>query len=356
MSLTLDHLGTITGSLNEGGWRAEGNIYNDADRLQWYQEAESWYWLYRGGAWEATPRLGFRGHLLPEDWEKTVQSSVAPWRGFTAQEILKHGRIQGIFFAEASSPANQHQLTVGESLASGVIKHILGQAGEYGHWNGVYEENGTVIWPEGITRLNVETTNSVAPGVWDMKEGNFWARLQEVATADTHLLYVSKDNIINYIQHPMFGATLPSAVMDITSSHLLEPLRITPRNTEAVGKVRVFGNTPGGLQISGSYPTDATAGPVITQSGVLATSATKLTGIATRKYLYANRSHTVIATLPGAMGLLFDIMDRVTITYSSAADGISWSAKAFWVEEIKVTLQDFFNGVSVLRLEAENTA
>lgn len=345
---TLDAIGEIRTSLQEGGWRATGNIFNDADRLEWYQAAESWFYLHRGGAWEPSARLGFRGHLLPNQWEKTIQDSVAPWQAFTAQEFLKRLDLQGIFFAEAASPANQHQLNVGDTYGH-IVEHLLGKTGQFGHWNGVFP-----VWPEGIARLNIDKTNSAAPGAYDLKAGNFWSRLQEIAKIEFFLLWVSKDNIINYQKNGMFQTPLPDPVMDITSAHLMEPLQITPRNTEQIGQVILHGMTPGGLQIKGAFPTDPTAGPPIDESGFLATSNAQMATVAERKYKYANRDVTVSAKLAGGMGLLFEVMDRVSITYSSPADGVSWSAKKFWIEEISVPRDAAFNATTTMRLEAEN--
>jgi hypothetical protein len=346
---TLDAIGEIRASVQEGGWRATGNIFNDADRLEWYRAVESWYYLHRGGAWEPSPRLGFRGHLLPDQWEKTIQDSVAPWQAFTAQEFLKRLDLQGIFFAEAASPANEHQLNVGDTYGD-IVEHLLGKSGQFGHWNGVID-----IWPEGITRLNIDKANSAAPGAYDLKGGNFWSRLQEIAKIEFYLIWVSKDNIINYQKNGMFQTPLPDVTMDITSAHLMEPLQITPRNTEQVGQVILHGMTPGGEQIKGKYPDDPTAGPPVVEGGFLATSNAQMDTIAERKYKFANRDVTVSAKMPGAMGLLFEVMDRVSITYSSAVDGISWSAKKFWIEDIGVSLDmSSFGGSTSMRLEAEN--
>jgi hypothetical protein len=346
---TLDAIGEIRASVQEGGWRATGNIFNDADRLEWYQAVESWYYLHRGDAWEASPRLGFRGHLLPDQWDKTIQDSVAPWQAFTAQEFLKRLDLQGIFFKEAAVPANEHQLNVGDTYAD-IIEHLLGKTGQFGHWNGVID-----IWPEGITRLNIDPLgNSAAPGSHDLKAGNFWSRLQEIAKIEFYLVWVSKDNIINYQERGMFATTLPDAVMDFTSAHFLAPLKITPRNTEQIGQMILHGMTPGGEQIKGTYPTEPTAGPPIDRSGFVATSNSRMAAVAEQMYKYENRDVTVVAEMPGAMGLLFEIDDRVSITYSSAADGISWSAKKFWIEEIRVEIGAAFNATTTMRLEAEN--
>jgi hypothetical protein len=346
--MTIDAIGQISASLQEGGWKASGDIFNDADRLTWYQQVESWFTLYRGGAWEASPRLGFRGHVLPGAWEKTFQSSTAPYRAFTAQEFLKRMELQGIFFAEAAVPANEHQLAVGDTYGD-IVEHILGKSGQFGHWNGVIG-----IWPEGFCRLNIDTANSAAPGVYEVKAGNMWSRLQEIAKIEQYRLWVDKFNVINYQKDGMFATPLPDVTIDLTSAHLLEPLRITPRNTEQVGQVILWGSTPGGEQISGLYPTDPTAGPPVTEGGFMATSNADMATVAERKYKYANRDVSVTASLPGAIGLLLEIQDRLSITYTSSVDGVSWSAKKFWVEGITVRLTDMFNAVTTLRLEAEN--
>jgi hypothetical protein len=342
----LDNIGTIEGSIQEGGWRASGNIFGDADRLDWYREVESYFYLYAGGAWEGTPRLGFRGHLLPEPWQKSFQSSAAPWGAFTAQEFMKRGRLQGIFFKEEASPANDHQIT--NMSYADILQHIMGVTAEFGHCNLV---NG--VWPEGFLDLNIDLANSVEPASHEIREGNFFSRLQEMAAIELYLLFVDKTNQMNYIPHPMFG-TLPTAVLDLDSALLLEPLRITSRNPEAIGQVKLQGSTPAGLPISGQYPADPAAGPVIFRKGFKATADTLMDTVAERMYKYENRDVSVEATLPGAIGLLLELMDRISITYSSTDDGVSWTAKKFWIEGISVTLHDFFNATTKLRLEAEN--
>lgn len=343
---TLDHLGTIEGTIQDGGWRAEGDIFGDADRLAWYQAVESWLWLYAGDAWEAAPRLAFRGHLIPDTWSKDFQTSIAPWQAFTAQEFMKRGRVQGIFFKSEASPANDHQIT--NMTYAHIVQHILGVANEYGHCNLV---DG--VWPEGFLDLDIDTTNSVAVAEHEVKEGNYWSRLQEIANIEDYLLYVDKTNTLHYVPHPMFG-TLPTVVLDLDNALLLEPLRITPRNTETVGLIKVQGSTPAGLQINGQYPTDPTAGPTRTVTGYKATADTEIATVAERIYKYENRDVSVQATLPGAIGLLLELMDRVSITYSSAVDGVSWSAKKFWVEGIRILIQRDFMATTTLTLEAEN--
>jgi len=344
--MTLDHIGVIEGSLREGGWTASGNIFSDADRLDWYKAVTSSFRLYTGGAWEPDLRVAFNGHLLPDRWRKTAQSSVAPWQAFTCQEFMKRGRIQGIFFKADASPGNDHQIT--NMTLANIVNHLLGIEGEFGHCNLVRD-----VWPEGIAEVDIDTTNSLPLDSYSLKEGNFWQRLQEIAGLDGYLLYVSKDNTIHYVPHPMFG-TLPSVTMDFTSAHIIEPLGITPRNTETVGLVKAHATDASGAQYDGVYPAAPTAGPIKALSGIKTTSGGDLDAVAERHYKTENRAYTVEMTCPGAIGLLFEILDRISITYTSSADGITWSAQKFWIENIMVALTSAEEITTTFTLEAEN--
>jgi hypothetical protein len=345
---SIDVLGRIEASVEDGGWQASGAVFGDADRLDFYQQIEVWFDLYTSSGWENQPRAAFNGHLLPDPWEKIFQSSEAPFSAFTAQEFLKRGEIQGIFFKSEASPANDHQIT--NMTLADIVEHCLGKTGEYGHCNLVED-----VWPEGIITLNIDSTNSsAAVDEYEVKQGNFWRRLQEIAEIDFYLLYVDKSNQLNYIPHPMFGATLPDPVLTITSSLLLEPLTVERLNTEQIGQVKIQGITPRGLQITGKYPTDPDPGPIITRLGYLATADTLMATIAERVFKFENRGHRVTAVLPGAIGLMLDLLDRVAIIYSSAADGISWTSKYFWIHQIKVEAMTDFTAKTILILEAEN--
>lgn len=343
----LQTIGTIRGSIQEGGWQAEGDIFGDADALDWYYPVKSWLRVFANG-WESTPRLAFNGHLVPKAWTKTVQTSEAPWSAFTAQQFLKNGRVQGIFFQNATVPANDHQIT--DMTYADIIEHILGVSGQWGHCNLVQG-----VWPEGFVELDIDKTNSVLAGEHEVKEGVMWSRLNEIAKIENYLLFVDLQNVLHYIPHPMYLATLPTPVFDLQSDWLLNPLKITPRNTESVGQVILQGTTPQGQQINSRYPTNPTAGPSIVKSGYKAAGSTGMDTVAERQYLYSNRDVSVNATIPGAVGCMIDLMDRVSITYSSLADGVDWSAKKFWVEGVGVRVLENMTAVTELKLEAENS-
>lgn len=343
---SVEVIGRIEADADQGGWKASGAVIGDADRLKFYQSIKIWYDLYLSSGWQGRPYLAFEGHLLPDTFDKTFQSSDAPWAAFTAQGFLKQGKIQGIYFRDVASPANQHQMTT--LTYAHIVEHLVGKIGEYGHCN---LRRG--VWPEGIIGLNVNKTSSTEVAEYEIKEGNFWDRLREMAEIDFYWLYVDKTNTLNFVPHPMFG-TLPTPTLTLTSGLLLEPLRITRRNAEHVGQIKLEGQTPAGLQIRGKYPAAPTAGPVVVKNGYLGTSNSLMNAIAQRIYRFENRSHTVEAKLPGAVGLLLELLDRVAITYNSAADGISWSSKKFWVHKIVVEPLKNFGAQTILTLEAEN--
>lgn len=342
----LQTIGTISGSIQDGGWKASGNIFGDADALDWYLPVKAWIRLYAAG-WEGTPRLAFSGHLVPKEWTKNFQTSQAPWEAATAHQFLKSGRVQGIFFREAAVPANDHQIT--NMTYADIVEHILGVAGQYGHCNLVQG-----VWPEGFLQLNIDKTNSVLAGEHEVKEGPMLTRLREIAKIENYLLFVDQKNVLHYIPHPMFG-TLPDPVLELDDSWLAEGLKITHRNTETYGQVILQGTTPQGAQISGKYPSSPTAGPTIQRSGFKGASSTGMNTVAERTYLYENRDVSVRATIHGAVGCMMDLMDRVSLTYSSAEDGVDWTEKKFWVEGISVRLMENFTATTELRLEAENS-
>ena len=359
---SVDVIGRIEGSIQNGGWKAEGTVLGDADRLRFYQQIGVWFDAYLGNGWENLPRHAFRGHLYPDNWTKTFQSSNAPFTASTAQEFLKRdtSEIQGIFYKHvASSPGNRHQI-INMSYAK-IIYEMFGghsnlmyptEAATYDGqlWSGAFD---TVTWIEGFVTLDIDLANSSAVDNYTIKNGNIWQRMQDIANIDFYLIYLDKFNKLHYVPHPMFQATLPTAVFTITSAHLLAPLEFARRNTEAVGQVKLFGATPQGLQISGKYPADPTAGPTISKSDYLATSSALMTTIATRMYKFENRDYTVTAKLPGAVGLLLDLLDRVAITYTSSGDGITWSGKKFWINKIIVDVMSDFNAMTTLVMDAE---
>jgi hypothetical protein len=66
---------------------------------------------------------------------------------------------------------------------------------------------------------------------------------------------------------------------------------------------------------------------------------------------------TVRLELAGFTGLLFDLLDRVAVTYAGTSrNGVhfSWSAKKFWIHDITVNIDESGSARTLLTLEAEN--
>lgn len=349
----------ISADIDSGGWEATGEVINDADAIDFEQEVRSWYTVYAGG-WEATTRSGFSGHLSPDPWVKTFQTSKAPWKAYTAHEMMKNGNLQGIFFKNDATPENRHQV-IDLSFAKIVYEIVSG------HSNLVIASDGTAhdadLWgtafttpthEDGFMALNLDFDNSAAIDSYEVKDGSFWTRLKEIANKEFYTIYTDKTNTLNYIPHPMFG-TLPDVVFTLTNEWLLEPLTIERRNTEDLGQMILSGSTPSGEQITGTYPTDPNPGPIQRRGGYVCDSGSALTNIAQRAYLFETRGYTVTAEIANGVGLMVELLDRVAITYASSADGISWTDEAFYIHKIEVDVMDNFQAKTRLILEQENT-
>lgn len=357
--MSADVIAQIRGSVQNGGWSMTGSVINDADALAFDKEVSARYELYANSRWSSFV-TAFDGHLSPNPWSRTFQRSVAPFEAYTAQMMLKEGKVQGVFYKNvASSPANRHQIIT--MTYAKIFYEVFGghcnlmhssEAANYDSslWSGSYT---TPTWPEGFVKLNIDTTNSSSADEYDMKEGNMWSRLTELADADNYYVFFKKTNELNFIRHPMFGS-LPPVTVDLTNDLLTEPLVIEPRNTAIIGQIKVSGYTPAGAQIQGKYPTNPAAGPIIEKGGYYAANSNNLNGIAERIYKFDTRDYTVTAQLSSGLGLKLELMDRVSITYTSVQDGITWAAKKFWVHEISVDILENFVAKTTLTLEAEN--
>lgn len=357
--MSADTLAQIRASTADGGWSMTGSVINDADALTFDKQINAWYDLYINSGWDNI-RVAFNGHLNPNPWSRAFQSSVAPFIAGTAQTMLKDGKVQGVFYKNVgSSPANRHQIIT--MTYAKIFYEIFGghtnlmhksEAANYDSslWSGAFT---TPTWDEGFVTLNIDTANSSSADEYDMKEGSMWSRLQELADNDNYYLFFKKNNELNYIRHPMFG-TLPTVTVDLTNDLMVEPLVIEALDPDVVGQVKVNGFTPAGGQISGKYPTQPDPGPIREIGGYYAANSANLAAIAERIYKFDSRGYTVTVQVGNAIGLMLELMDRISITYTSSQDGITWSAKKFWIHEIGIDILENFNAKTTLTLEAEN--
>lgn len=108
----------------------------------------------------------------------------------------------------------------------------------------------------------------------------------------------------------------------------------------------------------GIYPPPlAVYGDTVNQSQIRCNDQDTLDNWCERYYWWLNRDTTVKWTAAGYAGLLFEILDRVQITYEGSDENgvhFNWVKKRFWIHEIDVRFGEGLTGTTVFTLEAEN--
>jgi hypothetical protein len=311
-------------------------------------------------------------------------SGEAEYTAETSDGFLRRGGLQGIGFADTAADPRDHYHQFdsvtggGERMTMGrIVRHILGYYDTLGappgtnpdwvaHWNGVHHPTQN---PHGwITLDNVETTpfniitnpdGTQRVDRYIVREtDNLWSRLQEIATNEFFYIYFDKTDTLYYTKHPMYLNVIPAVVMDFDEDCILAPFVAEPRDTMGVPQVKLHAVTDAGGTLHAEYPASHNhiyGAPEI--SRIRCNYQNELDEWCERHYLWLNRDYTVRMSVPGLMGLLFDIWDRVSITYTgTTANGIDidWTEKKFWISEIVVTPSAGFTGTTAFVLEAEN--
>jgi hypothetical protein len=191
---------------------------------------------------------------------------------------------------------------------------------------------------------------------------NLWSRLREIARNEFFELYFDKTDTLHYKKHPMYAAVLPNPVMTFDEDFCIEPLIVEDRASQRVRQVILRAVTDGGDTLYSEYPASPTYvyGKVEDSlRSVRCNAQNVLDDWSDRMYNFLNRDYTVKWTAPGLCGLLFEILDRVEITYTGTAYNgahIDWTEKKFWIHEIDVIPDNStFGGHTVFTLEAEST-
>lgn len=378
----------INGSADRGGWEMRFTSLSDTDAVARWENVTHW-WQGAFGAPPGILRVGFNGWVMPQRFEFDRVGSRADYIAQTSDGFLRRAWCQGIGFAEVvgarahyhefqtagvASPAMDEWLTLGK-----IVTHILGYYDNEGappatnpdwvaHTNMVFDAaNNPGGW---ITLDNVELTDSAhigydagngIPGEYIVREtDNLWARLREIARNEFYEIYFDKTDVLWYQPHPMYVAPLPVPVMTFDSSFAAGPPVVTVRDVDEVRQVRLHAVTSQAQTLHSLYPAAPTFtyGNVLDISRIRCDSQAQLDAWAQRKYLFANRPYTVTWTAAGLVGLLFEINDRVQITYTgTAANGvhIDWLEEKFWISDIQVVPDERNSGLSTFVLEAENT-
>ncbi len=202
-----------------------------------------------------------------------------------------------------------------------------------------------------INRLNFHATD------------NMWSALQELARFEFYHLYFSKDNAVHYIPHPMFDAVPPTEVMEFTADFCVGRPIVTENASKKVSQVTLWATDEDGRIYNSAWPASPSdEGTPLEMRKVRVGGAApqaRLDALVRRVYDWHNRDYTVQWTAPGLCGLLFDLLDRVGVTYDGPTEPagvhINWSDKKFWVHRIHMLPREGFTGQTTFLLEEEPT-
>jgi hypothetical protein len=380
----------INGSTDRGGWEMRFTSLSDTDAVVRWENVTHW-WQGAFGAPPGVLRVGFNGWVLPQRFEFDRAGSQADFIAQTSDGFLRRAWCQGIGFAEVlGARAHYHEFqTVGAAVANmdqwltlgKIVTHLLGYYDNEGvppatnpdwvaHTNMVFDP---VHNPGGwITLDNVDVLNSAhigydavrgLPGPYEVREtDNLWERLREIARNEFYQIYFDKTDTLWYQPHPMFTAPLPNPVMTFDASFAAAAPIVTLRDENEVRQVvlNAVDSQSNVIKPIVKFPAAPTVqyGNVRNISRIRCDERTQLVDWAERVYLFANRPYTVTWTAAGLVGLLFEINDRVQITYTgTAANGvhIDWTEEKFWISDIQVTPDERNSGLTTFILEAENT-
>jgi len=375
----------INASLSRGGWMAKLVSFNDTDILAHHQKITI-PWRSMFGGTSGILRTAFKGYVMPTRIQFDVASSLTEYIAETSDGFLRKGWLQGLGLADvgAGARAHYHQWdnTTGaptERMTMGrIVKHILGYYDELGvppatnpdwvaHTNLVYHPTQN---PSGWINIdNVETTpfDAVAAPNGTMRVDryivrettNLWSRLQEIAKNEFFVIYFDKNDNCYYTKHPMYRDVIPPVVMTFDKDYIVGPPIVDVRDENTIRQVKLHAVQDDGSTIHSNYPVVPTHvyGNVADTTYIRCNDQDTLDEWAERYYKFENRPYTVHWTAPGLSGLLFDILDRVQITYAgTSANGvdINWANEKFWIHEINVLPGAGFGGTTEFLLEAEN--
>ena len=385
----------INASLSRGGWAAKLVSFNDTDLLAIHQKITiPWRSLFGGR--QGVLRTAFEGYVQPTRFQFDSASALTEYIAETSDGFLRKGWLQGLGLADTDGDARDHfhqwdsvtedgvdhpfeRMTMGR-----IVRHILGFYDELGpppagtdgvanvspgwvaHTSLVYHPTEN---PGGWINIdNVETTPWTAGNPdgtmrvdrYIVRETtNLWSRLQEIAKNEFFVIYFDKNDNCYYTRHPMYKAVIPLPVMTFDKDFVIGPPVVDVRDENTVRQVKLHAVQDDGSTIHSNYPVIPTYvyGNVADITYIRCNDQLTLNDWAETYYHFENRPYTVRWTAPGLSGLMFEILDRVQITYSgTSANGvhIDWTNEKFWIHEINVIPGEGFGGTTEFILEAEN--
>lgn len=376
----------INADIERGGWQCQFDVMRDTDLLETNQRVDiTWRGIF-GDTPPGMIRQAFSGYVLPSRHEFNVSASRTSYVAETTDGFLRRGWLQGIGFAEVDARANYHQFSdddsecpaedMGYEMTLGkLVKHIMGYYDScvdlgpewIAHTNHVFHP---IQNPNGWITLDNVTTDPWSVGNPDgsmvtsayicRETDNLWSRLVEIARNEFFTIYFDKADHLYYTKHPMYLAgALPTPVMTFDEDFMMGPMIVTPIGPHRARQVILHAVTDEEDTLDSEYPDSPTFvyGRVEERSRVRCNDQDTLDEWAERLYLYMSRDYTVQVTCAGLVGLLFELLDRVQITYTgTTANGvhIDWTEKKFWIHQIDIVPDAAFGGITTFTLEAEN--
>jgi hypothetical protein len=338
----------LDGDIERGGWQIRGVVLNDADAISENERVQVFVRIKADGVWDFNFYRRFVGYALPQNIRRYHDRSEMSFIASTSDAYLKRGRVQGIYFTEEVAPANEHQIA---NMNSGkIVDHIIDDHTNMGP--NTPSPNG---W---LDITDIDETNSADLTVLALHEGIIWERIRQLAENEFYICYCDKEDHFHYIPHPAFDAVLPAVTMVWTNTFFTEPLEIIPRTDRRVNQVILKALSDDGSILTSEYPANPAIvapeayGEKLELTRLRCNTQGQLDTWAERRYQWENRDYAVRVTRAGLAGIMFEVMDRIQLTYSSAVDGISWTQKDFFIHKISVSYdQQGRTGRSVFTLE-----
>ncbi len=377
---------SIRGSASRGGWEVQFQVMADTDLLDLNQELiVTWDPIFQGANWST--QVAFYGHVVPSQFTFSFDGSLTKCIARTSDAFLERGWVQGVHFVDTDAVArsNYHQFDsitggVPERLTLGrLVRHFLGFYDQLGappgtnpdwiaHTNLVYHATEN---PAGwIDDSGVETVAFADPGNLDgtarakrymvRESNNLWGVIRAIAINDHFVAYFDKENHLHYERIPMFQVgALPTPVMTFTKEFCAGRPQVIFRGKQQIRQVRYHAVTDDADTLHADFPASSTHvyGNVIDQSRFRCSNQDALDHWAEIRYYWENRPYTIKWPAPGLCGLLFELHDRIAITYTgTTANGvdIDWTEEKFWITDINVSPNTFLSGKTVFTLESEN--
>lgn len=338
---------SVDASADRGGWQVTASFANDQADAEYGRRADIFVHCEGGGVWEEAKKAIIHGSIIPQSVSFTRRQSDTPVIISTSDVFLQNAGHQGIYFSNTTPSTNPHQIP-GLNLGK-IVEHIIEQ-----HTNISIETAGGWVDTSGI-----DTVNSTSVDVYTVRQSNsIWSTIQNIASNEFYVRYFTKDDKLIYERHPQFADVLPDPTLHITQLMIVETPEITYRNEVKTDQVMLYALKDDGTILTSTYP--ANIGTELSRqkfTNLRCNSQARLNLLAQRAYKYLNRQFNFRVTIAGAWAAYLELYDRISVTYSGTTRNgvtVSWAAKKFWINSIRVSRVGNFGAVTELELEEEN--